>query len=40
MSSKYTASSEKHRMKEKGENRAIAREDDRMTQGTEMFVFL
>lgn len=40
MSAKETASGEKHRMKEKGENRAMAREDDRMTHGGQKCLFL
>lgn len=39
MSAKETASGEKHRMKEEGENRAIAREDDRMTHGGQKCLF-
>lgn len=39
MSAKETASGEKHRMKEEGENRAIAREDDRMTHRGQKCLF-
>lgn len=40
MSAKETASGEKHRMKENGENRAIVREDDRMTHRGQQCLFL
>ena len=40
MSAKETASGEKHGMKEKRENRAIAREDDRMTHRGQKCLFL
>lgn len=40
MSAKESASGEEHRMKGKGENRAIAREDDRMTHRGQKCLFL